>query len=283
MKIQKLSDVDFTHIYNFIKPYEKYCVLLYSFVLQKNQAVYVLTGNFGEIHGIFSWFKKSTIHHCLPDIYGKNKQEIETAFIDFFKTENTKYIFCISGEKNGTEFLKTILQNNFQKKTSHIIENKLFENGRFDTKMNSFHSNKQITFSKAKLSEIDEIFLIQKEYEKEEVLISPYKFNPDVCYANLENFIEASCLFVGKIKNKILCKATISAIGENYVLLGGVYTIPQFRKHGLAKSLILFLWKTMEKSNKKITLFVKTTNFAAIKLYESCGLKPFCDYEILYF
>ena len=90
-------------------------------------------------------------------------------------------------------------------------------------------------------------------------------------------------VFVGKIKNAPLCKLTVSAQGKNYVLLGGVFTVPKYRNCGLAKALLNSVSQKFAAQSKKCTLFVKTENKAAIKVYEKTGFKKFCNFEILYY
>ena len=66
-------------------------------------------------------------------------------------------------------------------------------------------------------------------------------------------------------------------------MLGGVYTIPKYRNHGLAKALLYNICQEFTKRNKKIALFVKKENGPAKKLYETLGFKKVCNYEILYY
>ena len=119
--------------------------------------------------------------------------------------------------------------------------------------------------------------------EKEEVVLEPELFNEDHCLAKFENFVDAGAVFVGKIKNAPLCKLTVSAQGKNYVLLGGVFTVPKYRNCGLAKALLNSVSQKFAAQSKKCTLFVKTENKAAIKVYEKTGFKKFCNFEILYY
>ena len=73
MFIELMQDADKNEILSYMLPYEKFSVTLYSEILHGGKSIYVLRGNFGEIHGIFSWWQGSSIHHCLPEVYGKNR------------------------------------------------------------------------------------------------------------------------------------------------------------------------------------------------------------------
>lgn len=283
MKIVALEKVDREKVIQFLLPYEKFSVTLMSEILHGAESVYVVLNHFGNIKGVFSWWKGSSIHHCLPDAYGKNKVELENAFVEFFKDENMKYLFSLIGEEAGNELIKNVIEKNFSKTPTHKLEYFLLENNRYDSKVSVERMNTQLSISICKEEEIEEIFPLQLEYEKEEVLISGKEINENGCYAKLESYIEAGAIYLGKIKNKCLCKATITEKGKNYVMLGGVYTIPKYRNHGLAKALLYNICQEFNKRNKKIALFVKKENVPAKKLYEALGFKKVCNYEILYY
>jgi len=283
MFIEPMQDADKNEILSYMLPYEKFSVTLYSEILHGGKAIYVLRGNFGEIHGVFSWWQGSSIHHCLPEVYGKNRSEVERAFVKFFEENSIKYIFSISGEKSGTLMLKKILENHFEKTPKVQIEYFLMENGRFDSEKDLLRMNRQLSVEKCTEQEISRVFPLQVEFEKEEVVFEPELFNEDHCLAKFENFVDAGAVFVGKIKNVPLCKLTVNAQGKNYVLLGGVFTVPKYRNFGLAKALLNNVSQKFAAQSKKCTLFVKTENTVAIKVYEKTGFKKFCNFEILYY
>ena len=283
MKIEKMALKDREKLLEYLGPYEKFCILLYSEITRNSPSVYIVKGNFGEIHGVFSWWKGSSIHHCLPEVYGKNRDEMERAFTEFFQEMSLQFLFSIVGEKAGTNLLEEVLINAFDKKPAYRIHNKLMENGRFDSKKNLLGANRQLIVSSAKPEEVEKLYPLQLEYEKEEVTIPDHQLDEDACYAKLENYVEAGAVYTGKINGVIICKATVTARAKNFALLGGVYTVPKYRKHGLAKTLVNTVSEALLKEQIRLTLFVKTTNMPAIKLYEDCGFKAVCDWEILYY
>ena len=196
MFIELMQDADKNEILSYMLPYEKFSVTLYSEILHGGKSIYVLRGNFGEIHGIFSWWQGSSIHHCLPEVYGKNRSEIESAFVKFFEENSIKYIFSISGEKSGTLMLKKILENSFEKTPKVQIEYFLMENGRFDSAKDLARMNRQLSVEKCSEQEISRVFPLQVEFEKEEVVFEPELFNEDHCLAKFENFVDAGAVFV---------------------------------------------------------------------------------------
>lgn len=283
MTVTKAAVSEYPLITEFLRPYEKYCVALFSQVQKESPSIFVLKNNFGKISGVFSWWMGSSIQHCIPEISEKNRHEIEKAFAQFFSEYSVNYLFSVIGEQTGTRLIQSVLEQNFDKIPLCSVQNQLLENGTFGSKKNILRQNTQVQFSVCTDEEIPAVFPIQLAYEKEEVNVLNLPINEDSVLANFENYVDAGAVFLGKIKNTCLCKATVTARGEKYVLLGGVYTVPKFRRHGLAKAMINYIWDETEKSGEKITLFVKNDNEAAQKLYASCGFKKICNYEIVYY
>ena len=118
MVIVKMEEQDFRKTVDFLIPYEKFCVMLFSQVLNKAGWIYILKGNFGEIHGVFSWCGGRTINHCIPDIYGKNCREIEIAFVNFFS------------ERSGSEFTLLVISefwnSSFEAIASAFADSRLY-------------------------------------------------------------------------------------------------------------------------------------------------------------
>ena len=283
MFIEPLTEELRNRVLAYLLPYEKFAVVLCSQILHGARCIYVLRGNFGEIHGVFSWWQRSSIHHCLPEVYGKNRGEIEKAFMRFFEDQNPRYIFSIFGEKSGTAMLKKLLEEHFGKSPKVQGEYFLMENGRFDAFKDLAKMNRQLSVEKCTEKDAERVFPLQVAFEKEEVVFDSELFDEDRCLAKFENFVEAGAVFVGKIKNTPLCKLTVSAEGKNCVLLGGVYTLPKYRNCGLAKALLNGVTQQFAARAKKCTLFVRTQNLAAIKVYEKTGFKKFCNFEIIYY
>jgi RimJ/RimL family protein N-acetyltransferase len=86
------------------------------------------------------------------------------------------------------------------------------------------------------------------------------------------------------IDEKLTSMAAFTAHVNNTGLIGGVYTISDKRKLGLAKDLIyqLLLDGRMNKHLEKIILFTGEDNVAAIKLYESLGFKRIGSFALLF-
>jgi predicted GNAT family acetyltransferase len=62
-------------------------------------------------------------------------------------------------------------------------------------------------------------------------------------------------------------------VSEDAVQLMGVWTHPQFRRHGIAKVTMREVCGHLFRQGKNITLFVNDFNLPAIGLYESIGFQ----------
>jgi ribosomal protein S18 acetylase RimI-like enzyme len=283
MTITLIKEEERDSIIEYLLGYEKFCVSLLSDILHGGKSIYVVRGNFGEIHGVFSWWMGRSILHCLPDVNGRNHIELEQAFSKFFLEHTIKYLFAVIGEQSGTDFIRKVIFKTFNKEPDVQIEYYLQENRRFDSRKNLDGMNHQLSFSVCTMDEADKAFKVHAEYEKEEVLIPGQEFDEPYAREKFELFVESGAVYLGKIKNTILTKASISAMAKNYYMLGGVYTVPKYRNHGIAKAMVNYMTTKFEKENKTLVLYVKKDNAVALKLYQDTGFKTVCDWKILYY
>lgn len=283
MLVELMHKNEVKDVLDYLSPYEKFSVVLYSQILHGACQVYIIRGSFREIHGVFSWWQGSSIHHCIPDASGKSFPEVKNALEAFFRERTVKYIFSIAGERSGNLLFREILESSFGKKPDVQIEYDLMENGRFDSVKNLQKMNTQLKVEVCKEKDEKKVFALQKAYEKEEVVIDGADFDEDSCRAKFENFVEANAVYIGKVSNVPLCKLTVSAAGRNYAQIGGVFVIPKYRNHGLATTLLNSVAQRLQSDGKKCVLFVKKTNTPAIKAYTCTGFKKICDFQILYY
>jgi GNAT superfamily N-acetyltransferase len=100
--------------------------------------------------------------------------------------------------------------------------------------------------------------------------------------------------FLWKAERKIVwgrftegCLASVAELNAKALDLGqvgGVYTVPQFRKRGLAKSLMRQLMLDAKKVHgiRKLIIFTGDENMPARKVYESLGVKPAAYFALLF-
>jgi predicted GNAT family acetyltransferase len=89
----------------------------------------------------------------------------------------------------------------------------------------------------------------------------------------------------GAFDNKqLVATAALNAIYGTIGQVGGVYTVPEKRRRGLARSAMLLLLNDSKNRHhlKKIILFTGEQNFAATKLYESLGFTAIGHFGLLF-
>lgn len=132
-------------------------------------------------------------------------------------------------------------------------------------------------------SDVRALFPLQRDYEKEEVLLNPEKFNPTASFLSLQKNLRQEMVFLAEIDGRPVAKAGTNARGMNYYQIGGVYTIPALRSRGIARALMQVLMWEIAREKKHLSLFVKKSNPAAIKLYTNLGFTIRDGFAISYY
>ncbi len=86
------------------------------------------------------------------------------------------------------------------------------------------------------------------------------------------------------LEEKLVAVADLNAHFSDLGQLGGVYTIPNFRKKGLSTRLIRHLIHDAKALHKirKLIIFTGENNHAARRVYESLGISPCGHYALLF-
>jgi hypothetical protein len=81
-------------------------------------------------------------------------------------------------------------------------------------------------------------------------------------------------VFIHREDGRIVSQAVIHGYSKNYFQIGGVATLPEYRKRGFAKQVVSRLCETyFEKGIPTALLFVDIDNIAAQKVYASLGFR----------
>ena len=134
---------------------------------------------------------------------------------------------------------------------------------------------KTIVRRKAIERDLPQVFPLERDYYQEAVIekaipSSNYdKLIKKVCLTNLKT----NYVFIAEesASKNILSKIGINALGFCFVQIGGVYTIPLYRKKGLSQWLLDILLKSLISDRYEISLYVKEDNISAINLYKKSG------------
>ena len=86
--------------------------------------------------------------------------------------------------------------------------------------------------------------------------------------------LSAGKIWVAMEGNRLACKMEESARSEDGVLVGGVYTSPEFRNRGYAtRTLAAWARILFDEGLLMLTLHVNMVNFPAVRAYEKVGFK----------
>ena len=271
--------------------------------------------NLQNVLGVF--YLNKSLFHCIKDTSKVNIADFTPLFYQIL-TQNQTSIKNISGEKDGTDFFLEVIRNlsenpdsTFTKKfnVKQINDYKLMvlPHQQFqDSQNQSNHQNNQslqseplkyscnLKSSAQKLynddfimrcteNDMENLFEIEKNYLQDEVAVRGQKVSDAEVSMRLRQILKNQLYFALISDDKIVSKAYTNAIGKNWIQIGGVYTLFQFRQNGYAALTVSTLCKRILQAHKNISLFVKTKNLPAQQLYQKIGFTFHSDYKIVYF
>ncbi len=139
------------------------------------------------------------------------------------------------------------------------------------------------TLIRAEPEMLDELFPLQRGYEIEEVLPPGELFNERACRQALRVNLTEQVIMAARCGAQTVAKAGTNARGLNWDQIGGVYTLKQFRRRGLATALVASVTRERLRSGRRVALFVNLTNTAAAHAYERAGFRPAGHFRISYY
>lgn len=129
---------------------------------------------------------------------------------------------------------------------------------------------------------IQGVYQLEKDYQHEEVLVHPERFNSMAHLLHFRRQAKNQHILFASSGKQPIGKAGTNAIGINYVQIGGVFTDKEHRGKGIAKALMLRLLQDIHHSGRGAVLFVRKTNNPAVQLYLNIGFEIIGEYHITY-
>lgn len=108
---------------------------------------------------------------------------------------------------------------------------------------------------------------------REEVGIDPLERDALGYRERVRELIEKKRSFVRVEGGRIMAKCELSAVTPEAVQVMGVWTAPEARRRGFARSMMREVCGHLCRDGKAITLFVNDFNYGAIRLYEMLGFQ----------
>ncbi|RKX78396.1 MAG: hypothetical protein DRP87_06485 [Spirochaetes bacterium] len=208
---------------------------------------------------------------------GESRQMFYT--LEKLLNNNTRSIRVIMGKKEYVLILESLLSSI----PSVCVNYYLMKYDKRQSLQPIISSVKKLKIKRAHPKEALTLFPLQKDYEKEEVLLDPANFNPAQSYFLFEKSLKEQLVFMAELNGKPVSKAGTNSRGLVYDQLGGIYTKKEYRNRGIAKALLRVLLNEICNQGKRACLFVKKNNKPAINLYLSLGFEFCGDFRISYF
>lgn len=284
MEITAAQQDDYEQLQDFLVQWEPGCVTLCSNVRKKKDKIFVIKGPLSgsgtedtkSILGVI--FLDKTLLYCIP--HASRLQGLANCLTDFLKN---KSVSVINGEAEAGQVFLDILgelgKRPFQ--TNHYIIMTL------DTQPlpppEALSCDDQIKRCTDPDTDTELLLPLQKMYLAKEVAPQGKQVTDLEAGAQLKSILKDQLCFALYSDGEIVAKANTNAIGYNYVQLGGVYTHPLYRKNYYAWNLVYTICSRVQKTNRKISLFVKEKNNPAHALYKHIGFVEAGKYEIAYF
>lgn len=276
-----------TILENFLVKYEKYCVSLFDRIKRHEVSVYCIVGEKHELKGVFTYSSGGQILHCIPEallLY----DELLAIFRIYFSNFDLKNIFSVIGEEVGTNLILSAIYLATKKmpmtnQSFHLMQYFPQKESRGNGLKFQPQNINSVYAGHCSMQLLETLLPIQEAYEREEVLNEDQDFNPLLSKFVLKKNLSEQNVYAAFYENKLVSKATINADGKNFVQIGGVFTVPAFRKLGFAEFLIKKLVFEKNRLGKQLVLFVKPKNTAALTLYKRCGFSSFGKMKISYY
>ena len=304
MQIISVNERTFSLAQSYLLPIEQKCVFLSQLVRKHSPDIYIIIDknpdnlnnsdkssqliNLQNVLGVF--YLNKSLFHCFQNTSKVNIADFTPLFYQIL-TQNQASIKNISGEKDGTDFFLEVIRNlsenpdsTFTKKFNikQINDYKLMvlPHQQFQDSQKLYNDD---FIMRCTENDMENLFEIEKNYLQDEVAVRGQKVSDAEVSMRLRQILKNQLYFALISDDRIVSKAYTNAIGKNWIQIGGVYTLFQFRKNGYAALTVSTLCKRILQAHKNISLFVKTKNLPAQQLYQKIGFTFHSDYKIVYF
>ena len=304
MQIISVNERTFSLAQSYLLPIEQKCVFLSQLVRKHSPDIYIILDknpdnlnnsdkssqliNLQNVLGVF--YLNKSLFHCFQNTSKVNIADFTPLFYEIL-TQNQASIKNISGEKDGTDFFLEVIRNlsenpdsTFTKKfnVKQINDYKLMvlPHQQFQQSQKLYNDD---FIMRCTENDMENLFEIERNYLQDEVAVRGQKVSDAEVSMRLRQILKNQLYFALISDDRIVSKAYTNAIGKNWIQIGGVYTLFQFRQNGYAALTVSTLCKRILQAHKNISLFVKTKNLPAQQLYQKIGFTFHSDYKIVYF
>ncbi len=226
-----------------------------------------------EIHGLISITSLGLIYPVLSSGIAYSPDDraslIKLLSKIFFRPHG------VIGLKRDVDFLDSILL----KPIRGVNDYKLLNRNSLDL----FQTDEKYIIKKATLKDLSKLIPMEYEYQKEEVLLDPKDLNKKAIFENFKQKLKIDDIYYLLDRKFPISKAATNYKSMEYTLIGGVFTWKEKRNMGYSTALLKYLINDQSYQKLKTALFVKSSNQAAIHLYDKLGFKNSTEYKINYY
>ncbi len=275
------TNTELNSLISFLMKREWECVFFTSFISEnfnnifgkKNHNIFIKKDSFSSITGAVLIQRNGSI---IPVFDSPNPENEDLDLFSRIIIENSKDYYSLIGTNRNISPVKKILNQKNRGVNYYIMEYK-------KNTTNNSKKNVNLIIKKAGISDAKTLFPLQAEYEKEEVLFDPAKFNSFISYASLKKSLKTRINYYAELNGKAVARAGTNASGFDYFQIGSVYTHKKYRGMGIAGHLLKTLIDDISGKKKKVCLFVKKNNPPALRLYKKSGFVVKDDFSIIYY
>ncbi len=126
------------------------------------------------------------------------------------------------------------------------------------------------------------VFPLEEKYQHEEVLVHPERYNRSAHMLHFKKVAAAQHVLFAESREGPVAKAGTNSLGMGYCQIGGVYTLPSYRRLGISKLLMQRVLQWSRHAGYSTALFVQRSNTPAVELYRRLSFDVESAYRIIY-
>jgi uncharacterized protein len=283
--LSPVTPATFSACVEFIREREKTCVSIAAKLSETDKPSlpgiqeFVHIGPANDISGIMLLSTNGILTHCFRD--RDAIEENNGVIASFMRRRNVR---CILGMEVGTRTLERLHPCATIRVTDYnLMTLETHSHGAEVAVATQTVHAAQPAISLALPEDAEALLPLQEGYEKEEVIPPGNPFDRTLCLATLRLSLKKQRIHMIKNEGIPIAKAGTNARGFLWDQIGGVYTVPHWRRKGLATALMARIVTDAAERSKPLVLFVKTQNESAQKVYSKNGFTQDGFFRIAYY
>lgn len=212
--------------------------------------------------------------------YGRIIPVLDSSFL--FHQQDVNHVSSLAGNavflptsvSGKSEAVDMFLERFSCGQRQQVVKHYIMELDPADFKMPQLPSPRKIRILRGSKRQLLPLFPLQKTYERQEVLLNPDAQDTFETFRWLKSILTKEICFYAKRGFRYVSKANTNAKGFDHIQIGGVFTVPRLRHQGYALHTVAALCRhIIEEEHRIPSLFVRSENENAIRLYRSLGFE----------